>query len=62
MFFEVQTQLTNHVLMVLPAAAIGIIAGLCAILFTILNLKASCCCCRAVLRCPCQRATADAHT
>ncbi|EFN56864.1 hypothetical protein CHLNCDRAFT_144489 [Chlorella variabilis] len=49
-FFEVQTQLTNHVLMVLPAAAIGIIAGLCAILFTILNLKASCCCCRAVVR------------
>lgn len=38
-FFEVQTQLTNHVLMVLPAAAIGIICGLCAILFTILNLK-----------------------
>ncbi|KAL4443355.1 hypothetical protein ABPG75_011092 [Micractinium tetrahymenae] len=38
-FFEVQTQLTNHVLMVLPAAAIGIICGICAILFTIINLK-----------------------
>lgn len=32
-------QLTNHVLMVLPAAVIGIVAGLCAILFTIINLK-----------------------
>ena len=32
-------QLTNHVLMVLPAAAIGIICGLCAILFTLINLK-----------------------
>lgn len=33
-------QLTSHVLMVLPAAAIGLIAGLCAILFTTINLKA----------------------
>jgi hypothetical protein len=32
-------QLTSHVLMVLPAAAIGIIAGLCAIMFTTINLK-----------------------
>lgn len=40
MFFEVKTQLTNHVLMVVPAAAIGVVCGLCAILFTIINLKA----------------------
>lgn len=39
MFFEVKTQLTNHVLMVVPAAAIGIICGVGAILFTIINLK-----------------------
>ena len=32
-------QLTNHVLMVLPAAAIGIICGIGAILFTLMNLK-----------------------
>ena len=36
---QVKTQLTNHVLMVVPAAAIGIVCGLCAILFTIINLK-----------------------
>ncbi|KAI7836469.1 hypothetical protein COHA_009686 [Chlorella ohadii] len=38
-FFEVKTQLTTHVLMVVPAAAIGIICGICAIIFTLINLK-----------------------
>lgn len=32
-------QLTTHVLMVVPAAAIGIICGICAIIFTLINLK-----------------------
>ena len=32
-------QLTNHVLMVLPAAVVGIICGVGAILFTLINLK-----------------------
>lgn len=38
-FFEVQTQLTNHVMAVLPAAVIGLICGLLGILFTTINVK-----------------------
>ena len=38
-FFEVQTQLTNHVAAVLPAAVCGLVAGLLAIVFTFINLK-----------------------
>lgn len=38
-FFEVQTQLTNHVMAVLPAAACGLISGLLAIVFTLINLR-----------------------
>ena len=39
-FFEVQTQLTNHVMAVLPAAVCGLVCGLLAIVFTIMNVKA----------------------
>ena len=38
-FFEVQTQLTNHVMAVLPAAVIGLVSGLMAIVFTFINLR-----------------------
>lgn len=38
-FFEVQTQLTNHVMATIPAAVLGIIAGLAAIAFTLINLR-----------------------
>jgi chloride channel 7 len=38
-FFEVQTQLTNHVAAVLPAAVCGLLAGLGAIVFTFINLR-----------------------
>ena len=38
-FFEVQTQLTNHVMAVLPAAVCGAIAGVMAIAFTFINLR-----------------------
>lgn len=38
-FFEVQTQLTNHVFAVLPAAVCGLVAGLMAIVFTFINLR-----------------------
>ena len=36
---QVQTQLTNHVMAMLPAAVCGIVCGLAAIVFTIMNLK-----------------------
>lgn len=39
---QVKTQLSSHVLMVVPALAIGAVCGLCAILFTIINLKVGC--------------------
>ncbi|KAL4529321.1 hypothetical protein Ndes2526A_g04115 [Nannochloris sp. 'desiccata'] len=38
-FFEVQTQLTNHVFAVLPAAVCGLVSGLMAIFFTFINLR-----------------------
>jgi len=38
-FFEVQTQLTNHVMAVLPAAVCGLVSGLVAIAFTFINLR-----------------------
>lgn len=38
-FFEVQTQLTNHVFAVLPAAICGLVSGLMAIFFTFINLR-----------------------
>lgn len=38
-FFEVQTQLSNHVAAIVPAAVIGLACGLLGILFTVLNLK-----------------------
>lgn len=38
-FFEVQTQLTNHVAAVLPAAVCGLLSGIMAIVFTFLNLR-----------------------
>ena len=38
-FFEVQTQLTNHVFAVLPAAVCGLVSGLMAIVFTFFNLR-----------------------
>ena len=36
---QVQTQLTNHVMAMLPAAVCGVVCGLAAILFTLMNLK-----------------------
>ena len=36
---QVQTQLTNHVAAMAPAALIGIACGLLAIAFTVINLK-----------------------
>ena len=38
---QVQTQLTNHVAAMAPAAIIGLICGLLAIAFTSVNLKAA---------------------
>jgi len=38
-FFEVQTQLTNHIMATVPAAVCGIICGLAAIAFTLINLR-----------------------
>ncbi|KAK9840815.1 hypothetical protein WJX81_006821 [Elliptochloris bilobata] len=38
-FFEVQTVLANHVAAMAPAALIGVLAGLLAIGFTVINLK-----------------------
>ena len=38
-FFEVQTQLTNHVAAIVPAAVIGLVCGLLGTSFTVLNLR-----------------------
>lgn len=38
-FFEVYTQLNNHVMAMVPAALCGLLCGLLAVAFTIMNLK-----------------------
>lgn len=38
-FFEVQTQLATHAMAMIPAAVVGLISGLAAIAFTVLNLR-----------------------
>ncbi|KAK2076390.1 hypothetical protein QBZ16_000915 [Prototheca wickerhamii] len=38
-FFEVYTQLNNHVVAMVPAAVCGLLCGLLAVAFTIMNLK-----------------------
>ncbi len=39
--FEVAMSFSSHILAVVPAAIIGIISGLAAIIFTLLNLRVS---------------------